>query len=97
MPTKTPRMVGVTEARERFKDLLEEVVDRDIIFLRRSKPAAMLVSPERIGELQEMIETLEDEKAILLSKLEPQETVSHKDLMDFLGLDGGKEPTAATG
>lgn len=72
------RLVGVTEARDGFRDLLEEVETRDVVVLRHNKPVAVMVNPAKIERLFGRIEDLEDEVAILRYKYEPEETVSHE-------------------
>ena len=73
-------LIGITEARDRFKDLIEEVGDHAVTILRRNKPVAMLIDPDRLERLYDKIENLEDEIAMLRSKYESEGVVSQEDV-----------------
>jgi len=68
-------LVGVTEARERLKELLDEVGEKNVVVLRRNQPVAVMVHPDRLEKLMERIEDLEDTVAVLEERLDPEGTV----------------------
>lgn len=78
MGARSDLLVGVTEARERLKELLEKVGDRDVVVLRRNAPVAVMMHPDRVEKLWERIEELEDYVAVLEEKLEPEGSVPFK-------------------
>jgi prevent-host-death family protein len=81
------RFVGVTDLRDSIRELLDEVVERDVIVLRHNQPVAVLVHPERIERLITRIEDLEDYVAVLEHRLNPDDIVKHDDVMAHLDED----------
>lgn len=73
-------LIGVTEARERIAQLLEEVESKDIVMLRRNRPVALMVHPERVERLVSRIEDLEDHVAALEAKLDP-DRIPHEEVV----------------
>ena len=94
MPASAPRLIGVTEARESFKELLEEVQRRDVVFLRHNRPVAMLVKPDRLERLFRRIEDLEDELAVREARATPDDLVAHDEMV---ARHGTPERTEAAG
>ena len=78
-------LMGMTDARKRLRELIEEIPQHDIVLLRHNRPAAVLTAPERLEELYDKIEDLEDQVASLLARLDPERT-PHEDVMERLGL-----------
>jgi prevent-host-death family protein len=76
---RTPELIGVSEARDRFKELVEEVKYREVIVLRHNRPVIVMVAPNRIEQLLDRIEDLEDHVALLEHRLNPDDVVSHKE------------------
>jgi prevent-host-death family protein len=76
---RTPELIGVSEARDRFKDLVDEVQKRDVVVLRHNRPVALLVAPDRIERLLDRIEDLEDHVALLEHRLNPDDVVPLKE------------------
>ncbi len=76
-------MIGITEARERFKELVETVANRDVTVLKHNRPVVMMISPERLERLYERLADAEDERDVLLHKLEGDDRrlVKHGDVM----------------
>ncbi|CAN5756984.1 hypothetical protein BH18ACT15_BH18ACT15_02970 [soil metagenome] len=74
------KLIGITEARDRLKDLVEEVKDRKILILRHNRPVAALVDPERLDALIDRVEDLEDYISVLEHKYESEGTVSVDEL-----------------
>jgi prevent-host-death family protein len=77
--TRTPELIGVTEARDRFKELVDVVQNRDVIVLRHNRPVALLVAPDRVERLLVRIEGLEDHVALLENRLNPDDVVPLKE------------------
>lgn len=50
----------VSEAREKFSELLETARDEAVVLERYGRPAAVLLSPERYDQLMEALEESED-------------------------------------
>jgi prevent-host-death family protein len=75
--------VGITEARERFKDLIDQLEENDVVVLRHNHKVAMIVDPEKIERLVSRIEDLEDERDILIDKLEgsSEELIPHEEVV----------------
>lgn len=73
-------MIAVTEFRTRLNDALERLRDRNIVLLRHSSPAAVVMSHERYEALLDRIEDLEDNLAVALRRLDP----------DAEGVDAGR-------
>ncbi len=67
-------MVPITEARDRMKEIVAVLEDRNVLLIRHSRPAAVLLSPGRYEALLSRIEDLEDELAVLHSKLHPEDS-----------------------
>ncbi len=65
-----PKVVPITELRNRQKELLAELQDGPILLTQHSRAAAMLVDPERWNELMGEIEDLTDIVAALEAKIE---------------------------
>lgn len=80
MPSQN--FIGVSEARDRFKDLVEGLEERDVVVLRHNRPVAMMVHPDKLERLISKIEDLEDENAILRYKLEGDELIVDDELDD---------------
>ncbi len=74
-------LIGVTEARENFKKLLDEVKDRNIVVLRRNRVAAVLIDPDRLEALLQRIEDLEDTVSVLENRLDSQPRIRHADVV----------------
>ncbi len=74
-------MIGVTEARTRLRELVEEVAERPVLILRRNHPVAAMVSPDRLERLYDRIEDLEDEVALLRSRFDSDGEATLKQLM----------------
>lgn len=78
--------VPVTEARDRLKELLDRVADRNVVLVRRSRPVAVMVAPDRYQGLVDRIENLEDELSVLHARLHPGGTVPLEKVKANLGL-----------
>lgn len=74
------RMVPVSEARARFADLLDELEEHDVVLVRHSRPAGVLVSPERWEDLHRRIRELDGEAARLYAEAHPEDRVSVEEL-----------------
>jgi prevent-host-death family protein len=72
---KRDLMVPVTEARERFKEILASMADRNVLLLRHGRPVAVLISPDRYNDLLDRVELLEGEIGVLAVKAGLDETV----------------------
>lgn len=59
------RIVPKTRLRDRIRDELVDLSDDTLVITERGRPLAVLVSVERWNALQERLEDLEDEVAIL--------------------------------
>ena len=81
------RFVGVTDLRDSIRELLDEVVERDVIVLRHNQPMAILVHPDRVDNLIKRIEDLEDYVSVLEHRLNPDDVVKHDDVMAHLEQD----------
>lgn len=82
-----PRMIPITEARAKLADLIDELDERStVILVRRSRPAAIVMSPERYNALLEEIDHLDSQAAVLFAQLHPEENVSTDKLKAELGL-----------
>jgi len=68
-------LVPVTEARERFKEILEGMAERNVLLLRHGRPVAVLISPDRYNEMLDRIELLESENGLLAIKAGLDDTV----------------------
>jgi prevent-host-death family protein len=79
--SRTPELIGVSEARDRLKELVDEVQNRDVIVLRHNRPVALLVAPDRVERLLDRIEDLEAQVGLLEYRLNPDDVVSHKEVM----------------
>lgn len=73
MALRADDLVPVTEARDHFKKLLDRVIEEDIVLVRRSRPAAVMLSPDRYRELLERIEELTDQASVLWAQLHPED------------------------
>lgn len=69
-------MVPITEARDRMKEIVGALGERNILLIRHSRPAAVLMSPERYEALLSRIEGLEDELGVLHAQLHPEDSDS---------------------
>jgi prevent-host-death family protein len=78
---RTQELIGVTEARDRLKDLLDEVHERDVVILRHNRPVAVMTAPDRLERLLDRIEDLEDHVALLKHRLNPDDVVPHDEVM----------------
>lgn len=85
------RMIGVTEARAHFKDLLDELPARSVIILKNNRPVAVLVAPERLERLLDRVEELEDQVAILETQLHPEPRLTQEEV------EGGDRQAADAG
>jgi len=56
--------VPVTEAKGRLTALVTESDDQDVVIMRRSRPAAVIISHRRYEALMEEIEDLKDRLSI---------------------------------
>lgn len=66
----TTELVPVTEARARMNELVMEIVPkRDVVLVRRSRPVAIVVSPDRYEAMLQRIEDLEDQLSVLEARL----------------------------
>jgi prevent-host-death family protein len=61
----TTRIVPKTHLRDRIRGELVDLGDDTLVITERGQPLAVLVAVERWNELQERLEDLEDEVAIL--------------------------------
>jgi PHD/YefM family antitoxin component YafN of YafNO toxin-antitoxin module len=74
-------LVAVTDARARLNELLSTILpERDVVLLRHSRPAAIMISPDRYEALLDRIEELEGEMTALavragLEETEPWENI----------------------
>lgn len=78
-------MVPVTEAREKMKDILGMLEDSTVTLVRHSRPAAIMLSPERYYELLDAIEHLENQCSVLHAQLHPEEADSWEKAKAELG------------
>src|SRR4051794_5784328 len=53
------RLIGITDLRQHAKALIDELDQGAVKVLRRNKPVALLIRPERVDELLDRIEDLE--------------------------------------
>lgn len=61
------RIVPFTEARARLTELLDDVEARHehVVITRKGRPAAVVVSPEEWDAIEETLELLQDEEALV--------------------------------
>ncbi|MGE3620876.1 MAG: type II toxin-antitoxin system Phd/YefM family antitoxin [Acidimicrobiia bacterium] len=57
-------IIGVTELRQRTKEIVAELGDRPVIIVRSSKPVAVLMRPDTWQRTLDRIEDLEDQLTI---------------------------------
>jgi PHD/YefM family antitoxin component YafN of YafNO toxin-antitoxin module len=74
-------MIGVTEARDQLKNLVEQIDDRDIVVLRHNRPVAIMVAPSRLEELLDRIEDLEDTISVLEHHASDEPLVPFEDVV----------------
>ncbi len=85
-------IVGVSELRAKIYDVLEKVKHEKILLTRRNKPEAVLINFEKFRELEQQLETLEDEHfgKLALQRLKEHKrskskTLSHSEMMKKYG------------
>ncbi|MDL9938666.1 type II toxin-antitoxin system prevent-host-death family antitoxin [Gordonia sp. ABSL1-1] len=84
MNDPTPHLVPVSEAKGKLSELVRAADDENVIIMTYGRPAAILVSARRYGDLIEHIEDLEDR----LSVYEREHlTMSLDKVVAELGLD----------
>lgn len=76
-------LVGVSELRTNIDKILQESKKHKVLIERRNKPVAVLLSMERYGEIEEILEALEDVALGYLAK--ERETKSKPS--DYLNID----------
>lgn len=69
------KLIGISEMRARLSEVLDGVADESVTVLRRSRPVAILIAPERLEGLLEKVEDLEDQVAVLEAKLNPEPSI----------------------
>ncbi|WP_204164651.1 type II toxin-antitoxin system Phd/YefM family antitoxin [Nocardioides daejeonensis] len=72
----TMHMIAISEAEAKLTELARIADNEPVYLLRHSKPAGVLVSPERYEDLMERLEDAEDRVALLEHRLNPQESIS---------------------
>ncbi len=65
------QLVGITELRDHAKALIEQVEVSDLVVLRRNRPVARIIPPDRLEQLIDRIEDLED--ALSAHGIDPDE------------------------
>lgn len=79
-------LVPVTEARDRLREILDQLDEANIILLRRSKPVAVVIDHERYARLLDRIEELEDQLSVLASQSDSSARVPLDKVKAELGL-----------
>ncbi len=88
------KLVPITEARTRMRELVDRLDESSaVVFLRHSRPAAVLVSPERYDELVDRIEHLEAQLSVLHAQANPDEVEDWAGLRSEIASDE-REPAA---
>lgn len=64
-------LVPLTEAKTRFHELIRAAQEEDVVVLRHGRPAAVLVSAERLDAILEELEDARDRIALFESRNEP--------------------------
>lgn len=57
-------IIGVTEAKAQLTKLIRDAESHDVILLRHGRPAAVLISPQRLDALHERLEDAEDRLSV---------------------------------
>ena len=57
-------MIGITQLRDNTRDLIDRVEVADLLVLRRNQPVAVIIHPDRLAQLIDRIEDLEDALAV---------------------------------
>jgi PHD/YefM family antitoxin component YafN of YafNO toxin-antitoxin module len=77
--------IAISEARERLSEAVE-IASGEAVFLERyGKPAAVLLSPERYGELMEVFEDAEDTAAFDAAMAEEGDNIPWEQVKVDLG------------
>jgi prevent-host-death family protein len=76
----------ITEARAKMKEIAAKAHETPVVLLSRSRPVAVVLSPERYQAMLDRVEELEDQAAILYDQLHPEERISHEKVLAELGL-----------
>jgi len=69
-------MVPITEARDHLREIVASLGDSTYMLVRHSRPAAIVLSPDRYNALLERIALLEEEAAVLHARLHPEDADS---------------------
>lgn len=59
-----PITVPVTEAKGRLSELIRAAATADVLLVRHGRPAAVLMTPERLQDLLDHLDDLEDRLAV---------------------------------
>jgi antitoxin Phd len=77
--------MAVSEARERLSEAVETARTEAVFLERYGRPAAVLVSPERYGELMEALEEAEDVEAFDAAMVEEGANIPWREVKADLG------------
>lgn len=75
------KIIAISEARASLKRIIREAEEQPIVVLSRSRPVAVVVSPEHYAAMVQHSEDLEDSDAILYAQLHPTERVPHEKVL----------------
>ena len=79
-------MIAVTEFRKNLNEVLDGLGERNVVLLRHSAPAGVLISHERYTALLDRIEDLEDNLSVAMRRLDPDEGIDAEKVAAELGV-----------
>ena len=79
-------LIPVTEARDRFRELIERLGEANVVLVRRSKPVAVVMDHARYERLLDRIEDLEDELSVLAAASDSEARIPLATVKAELGL-----------